>query len=319
VVYQIRSLRHPIPLQNLFVQKKRVLLLCLITAGLALGLFFVRRPSNEPSYNGHPLSFWVSGLVNFDNPEHSACPQAIDHIGVAALPFLLKWIKYEQPAWRRSLGIRILHSRLPGSRALAFHVVEPTSFQLGLGSGEAFGILGERASPAFDGLCRILNQTNAPQTSSRTALTLAVFGTKAIPPLMLVATNAHHPARACALQALDRISVNDDAARLEITALTNCVGAANPPLVRKLALMTLARFKAAPEISIPGLMSMLTDANPIVRRDAVERLGDLGTQARVALPALTNALSDTDPSVRRLAIHALQQIAPEAQTNAPAH
>ena len=301
------------------MKKKRVLLTLLIAAALGFLCFWLW-PSSEPSYNGHSLSHWVIGLIRYDSTDHGLCQPAVEHIGAPALPFLVKWIKYEQPAWRRNLGIRVLQSRLP-SRYLRYQlgswIIEPSSMQRALGTYEAFSILGERANPAFEQLCRILDETNAPQTASRTALTLGCFGAKAIPPLVLVATNPQHPARACALQALGRISLSDDAGRQEISVLTNCVSATNPPVLRRFALMALANFKTAPEISIPGLASYLADRNPTVRSDAVEALGKFGPEASNTIPALTNALRDSNRDVRKKAAMALHQIAPATFTNAP--
>lgn len=50
-------------MQNLVVKKKRVLLICVIAVALGLIAYPRLRRSSEPSYGGHPLSYWVTQLA----------------------------------------------------------------------------------------------------------------------------------------------------------------------------------------------------------------------------------------------------------------
>ena len=283
------------------MKKKRVVLICLVGAALALilcQLIQAIQRRSEPRYEGHPLSYWVTQLAarrhfeDINTADRQKPREPIDHIGPAALPFLMKWIRYERPKWRTRLGNWLRQSRLPFKEQLSSRISEPPSFQLAYGSCVAFTILGKRANPAFDELCRLLNETNSPQTSAAAASALGYLGTNALVPLLIVTTNAQHPARRAAMYG--------------IISLTSVGG------------LDDSAFHAAPEISIPALTSMLTNRDPTLRGYSVEALGDFGPQASNAIPALTNALADFSPDVRKKAAGALHQIAPVQFTNSHA-
>src|SRR5262249_1625772 len=60
----ICSLIPLLPLHILSMRKKRMLLLCAACALLAIPAFLALKPTpREPSYDGHPLSFWVEALA----------------------------------------------------------------------------------------------------------------------------------------------------------------------------------------------------------------------------------------------------------------
>src|SRR5947209_3191320 len=69
-----------------------------VLAGVLVAVF---RREREPEYKGKPLSFWVRDLRAQGMPEgHTLADEAILHIGTNALPYLLKWIQYKQPAFK---------------------------------------------------------------------------------------------------------------------------------------------------------------------------------------------------------------------------
>jgi hypothetical protein len=120
------------------VRKKRVILLCLIGAALALIAFLALKPQpNEPSYDGHTLSHWVCilGTTGMDNPDqYQKATNAIDHIGAAALPFLVKWLQYEPPQWRTRLGYWLRGNPFPLAAHLYYPIKEPRAMQLAAGT-----------------------------------------------------------------------------------------------------------------------------------------------------------------------------------------
>src|SRR2546425_11158597 len=84
----------------------------IVVAGLVVAFI----PSREPSYAGKRLSEWVDGYAAAWPNAQSESDEAIRHIGTNAVPYLLKWIQYETPAWESALSQtlnRILASRLP--------------------------------------------------------------------------------------------------------------------------------------------------------------------------------------------------------------
>jgi hypothetical protein len=213
------------------VRKKRVILLCLIGTALALIAFLALKPQpKEPSYDGYPLSYWVAILGNSGgyypglrafatgdlNPSDEMATNAISHIGVAALPFLMNWIHY-QPArfgsW--TLLAKLLRSPSPPARKLGSRLwnwtVDAKALQLANGAPLAFDALRTRAMPVFGDLCRFLNDTNRPWTASRAATALGFLGTNALPQLRAVAADASHPARSDAAIAITEIQTRENA------------------------------------------------------------------------------------------------------------
>jgi hypothetical protein len=178
------------------MRKKRTLLICAACALLALVALLAYNPtSGEPSYGGQPLSFWVAPLGEDDiipPAQYKETTNAIDHIGAAALPFLVKWIQYEPSPLRVTLSD--LFDRAPfTSHRLSERIMETKAQRLADGTYFAFYVLGEKAMPAFDDLCRLMNNTNRPCTASAAITALSCFGTNAIPPLLAVGANTNHP------------------------------------------------------------------------------------------------------------------------------
>jgi hypothetical protein len=302
------------------VRKRRILLLCLIGAALAVIALIAYKPtSHEPSYDGHPLSFWVLTQVTatYDPDQPAKATNAINHIGPAALPFLVKWIQYEPPGWRSTFGILLEETPFITVREFGDQIRQPTAYRLAAATPYAFGILGKTAMPAFDDLCRLMNETNRPCTASQAALALSHLGTNAVPPLLAVVTNEHHPARLAAINAIGKISYPSDAAQLPVPTITSCLSDTNNPDSQVIATIALGDLKSAPQISIPALVSSLNNGSTELRRYSAIAIGCFGSQASNAIPALTNALKNSDTLVRYYATEALHQIAPTAFPDAP--
>lgn len=259
--------------------------------------------------------YGIDGDVTIDEREKAR--EAVNQIGVAALPYLLKWIHYEEPAtWRTKLGLWAWRTRLPFTTRLANWVMNPTPRQLAAGTYEAFRVLGDRGRPASDELCRALNQTNMPQTSATAAFALAGIGTSSLAPLLTVVSNAQHPARVAAIRAIGSLTNLGDSAQQVVSAITNCLGHSNAMSAQVIAIIALGDLRAAPEISIPALSSMLTNGSPRFRVYSISALGKFGPQASNAIPALTNVLADPDHYVRDSASVALHEIDPATFTSA---
>jgi hypothetical protein len=129
-----------------------------------IALLAYKRNSAEPAYGGHPLSFWVTPLGSNPSPADEAkARNAIDQIGAAAVPFLVKWIQFDPPRWKRTLAYGLTRTPLPLARNLARRLIDPRRAN---GTCIAFTVLGTRAMPACDDLCRLLNDTNRGMTTT---------------------------------------------------------------------------------------------------------------------------------------------------------
>jgi len=98
------------------MERRRLLLILLgCVASIVLASFFWPR-EREPEYNGVPLSAWLKGYEFHSMPPEMPEPppktvSAIRHIGTNALPFLVRWIQYDEPRWRYS--VNRVASKLP--------------------------------------------------------------------------------------------------------------------------------------------------------------------------------------------------------------
>jgi HEAT repeat protein len=249
---------------------------------------------------------------------HEMATNAIYHIGPAALPFLVKWLQYAPPPWRNTLATSLYRSRFPFAHKLSGLFVDERAWQLSVGAHYAFDVLGAKAMPAFSDLCRLMNDTGKPTVANMAASSLGNLGTNALPPLLAVLTNTNHPARVGAISAIRAMSDLDNAATIAVIhAVTNCITDTNL-VVQVMAMTALGELRAAPQISVPALVSSLQSKDAKIRLYSATDLGNFGSQASSAVPALTNALTDSDPRVRYNAAQALHQIAPATFTNPPA-
>jgi hypothetical protein len=321
------------------VRKKQTLLICAVCALLAfLALLPSTSTTTEPFYDGHPLSYWVANLSlhSVEDDWYEKATNAIDHIGVAALPFARKWIQYKPQQWRPRVGNWLNGTKhFPFARQLSSWILDPRPEQFSAGAYYVFPVLGKRALPALDDLCCLLNDTNRPTTSRKAASALGCLGTNALGPLLTVATNAQHPSRLEAIYAISVMPDLGDAAQILIPVITNCLNAPNPavalgaapqavdPDVQMNAIFSLSNLK--PQISVPLLVSYLNSpktkdplhaaARARVRLYSAFALGQMGPSASAAIPALTNALAD--PDLRNYAAEALHKIDPATFTDTP--
>lgn len=261
------------------VKKKRVLLLGAVGVVLA-GVVYPRfRRSAEPYYDGRPLSFWVASLGRFDVEETPKGREAVDHIGVAAVPYLLGWMQFDSTGWRERLASRLYECPWRLVRKAGDWVWPERSLELRRGSYAAFTVLGQRGYSAFGQLRRVLDNTNFPQESCAAALALGAIGTtNCVPVLVRAAVTPGHLASLVAVHAMRPYG------RVAVDAITNFLGGTND-------------FR--------------------VQITAIESLGLIGDEATNAAPALSNALTDADPGVRAAARDALRQIAPRSGSDVP--
>jgi len=145
---------------------------------VAFSLYWL--PDLEPQHDGLTLGAWVLLCKDRINP---APRDAIRHIGTNALPFLVRWVAYEPPAWKTRLSkvAKKLPNVLTGSRFFRSLTAENELAEaLAEGATEAFYILGREAVPAVKQLARIEANHKAPRAAHRAWIAMALIG-KSIP------------------------------------------------------------------------------------------------------------------------------------------
>ena len=87
----------------------------LVVLGVCLAMVWPR--DEGPEYNGRTLSEWINRALSANYPDENYLEteaealESIRAIGGEGTPYLLKWIQYDPPKWRRNL--EGLVSRLP--------------------------------------------------------------------------------------------------------------------------------------------------------------------------------------------------------------
>jgi HEAT repeat protein len=330
----------------------------LLGCGIAAILLFTLLREREPRYAGDTLSEWVYGLVlPIGNPErdperNTLAENAIKHIGTNALPFLIKWIQYEERPWRTRLNA--LCSRLPEKLADRFsYFLDGRLVVRRDGAFSALRVLGPDAAPAIPTLIHLV-QTQ-PLTIQQSLRVLAAIGGDGLTPVLHILNDQASPNR---LAALNAILYSDFEAKrpldpIVVSALTNCLTEANRELAfcaaqilcthdseKRLAIKTLLDALESPRplhrqqallylkislrlgYSVPALLQFLQDTNSPVSPYSARVLGEMADDGvklpETVLPALTNSLHDPRPLVRSYAASAVFHFREAAEPAAPA-
>ncbi len=296
------------------MRKRYILLAVLACAAIAALTVRLARPA-EPIYEGEPLSEWITHCLPY-TPRGDTQPaeKALRHAGTNAIPFLLKWIHYEPPAWRRALA-RTAPQALQDVLRLD---QETPGWTLAEKSVVAFAVLGTNAVDAMPGLVQLMRNTNAPQSAQRAMLSLSLLGTNGLPPLISAIEDPHNPFRYRAIAALRYIHTNTALSTTLGPVYLRCV--ADPTadhLTRAFAANWLRDARYAPDVSVPALYGILTNSGATQDDQAVAlaALGSYGALAAGTLPALTNALAN--PDISYAASNAIWSITTELATNTP--
>ena len=281
--------------------KRRLIVILLAAAGLALGISFAIR-AKGPFYKGRPLSHWVRlycvNGIGADVRERQA-NEAIKHIGTNALPHLLNWVRTEDPPWTNKFYQ--LAERLP----------DPIRPQLPVryGAPDAFAALGYDARRAVPELAKLAHDTNHLRTAAIATMCLGKISLEDISPLLALLTNEHAFIRGCAWDAIRDQGTN---AATAIPFLVRDFKADQ----RGFKASRLGALATEPDLVVPALTNALFNPAYRVRAAAAAALGAYGPQASSAAPTVITLLNDPNREVRSAATNALLKIAPEALTNA---
>jgi hypothetical protein len=140
---------------------------CLAVVIMVVSVILVISRQQEPQYNWRTLSEWlgtaqIGKLRGASSSEAREAAEAIRQIGTNALPFLVRWISYETPAWRRQI-YGALFSLTPTSRDNPFvrSVLGAKTEERSWQAMSGFEILSAEASPAVPDLARLMQNGKA--------------------------------------------------------------------------------------------------------------------------------------------------------------
>lgn len=279
------------------IQSRRVPLVLLLLAIAGSALYLANR---EPSYKGRSLSSWLKDL-NEDEEGGREPHEAIRQIGTKALPYLLQELRCKDSAAK--LRLMSLNNQLEARLDRELMKFTP-ALNRRFAAAEAFRALGSNGAPAIAELCRNLTDKELTLTSAEA---LALIGEPALPAIKNLALSTNASARwACAYDLQQFTNANDNVPILQKLA------ADVDWVVRAVAAHALGYLAAAPETSVPILITLLNDTNTTVQRAACVGLGAFGTNAVPALPALGQIAADVtaDFNIRNAATIALWRIGP---------
>ncbi len=292
-------------------RQRRIVIVLVVCVLVAIGAvpFWPGERQPEPKYNGKKLSDWLEICRQHAWPDSdvSSAEDAVRSIGTNALPLLVKWMNYDEPAWQDKLFQSRYYRYVP--KFVTYYMVKPIQQHRHAQIG--FQILGPTAGPAAPDLARILD--NYPKMSWAQALVaLRGLGADAFPPLYVVATNRAKPLQ------IRREAMSSIGMLNSLGASTNeasVVQAILPYLSEEEMAEPTARALGAmpmlPDVCVPALRKATDSKSPEVRVWAVVALGRFGRDAQQAIPELTRAIVDTDARVRQEAMDALEKIRPE--------
>jgi len=291
------------PLANEILFMSRAWAIWAVALGLIFAAPFVARlDAPEPAVFGKGVTAWTVQLSSSDAATRTRAAQALQKIGRAAAPPLIRQLRFRQSslwsALRHPLGFLKIRM-LPASRAAWVRA----------NAAQALGLLGDQAEQAVPALVAALGDPES-RVAAQAHDALRLIGAAAAPELghaldSTAQSTAVRESVAGVLQDLGR------AAEPAGPALTRAL---NDPStgVRSLAARALGNFEFTP--AIPALTEKLRDPEPRVRENAAAALAHFGPRARSAVVELTAALRDRDESVRVNAANALGKIGPAAAT-----
>jgi HEAT repeat protein len=283
----------------------------------------------EPVYGGRKLSEWVSRNSLYYGPgrtgaeEHAKAEGAIRHIGTNALPWLVKWIRYEPASWERKLSITKLPAWLRFSRVMVWLVNDGAIHRkenaincikyLGADATPAIpilvgclrdsnrtitdaaaGALGALAIEPYLALPALTNALEAPNARLRrtAARAIGLFGDRArsaLPALLKAINDSDFQVREETANAIAQIA--PDKGEVAIPELTKLM---NDPEITAWADRAAVGLAKMGKLAMPIFLTALTNGAVHVRSRAAFHLQDLGTNALPAVPMLVETLADED-------------------------
>jgi hypothetical protein len=251
----------------------------------------------EPEYQGKKLSEWLS--LQLEQPRESA--EAVSAIGAGAIPFLVRWVDYRIPTWkRRAAEIYARHPGLIGNSFVMGHLFRRREAELPRLGFRGFVMLGERASNAVPRLGRIVMTTSNGIAASLAANSLAYCGPRGGEALATIATNMSLPAgkRGSAALALRNVTYLGTNAAPCVIALLRCSCESNRA-VRNPARVALSLLTRDQGLPVVGMNWTNAAPDPLLRRWAMRAAIDFATNSDPFIfELISNGTNDPDPAVQ---------------------
>ena len=298
------------------MKHRRLLLIlgaCVFIAVLAFALW---PTDDEPVYQGKTLSEWAGQYVSeayIDSETTYDGPAALGlrAIGTNALPQLFRWLQYNPGRLHHKLYLlsRKLPFRLSDNRVVRGIIREKSELALDYAPA-VFCVLGTNASSAVPELARLARDRNRPAVAISAVLCLGRMGAPALPPLLEVLAQPNHPAHLLAFGFMPDMQKQgvDVSSALPLI----CQGLQEPNTrINAYAAYLLGRLQMAPTLTVPALVSALTNQNVGVRYTCIYALGQFGPTSSNAIARLTALLQDPDQNVRQFATNSIKRIAPD--------
>jgi len=175
--------------------RRRVSLILLGVLALVGLMVVVFSPPPEPSHGGRKLSEWLDFAPRPyipSNPDVIQAAKAIHNMGTNAVPWLVKWIRYEPPAWKVA-AYQLIGRMVKKSPADLLRDDRQTL--RGTACVFGFSAIGSEAKTAISDLGQIMNDPKRGQSAINAALTLRALGTEAIPTFLSGATSKNRVVR----------------------------------------------------------------------------------------------------------------------------
>ncbi len=211
------------------MRKRRVCLL-LIAVLLFVGwLVDLSMRSREPEYAGKRLSEWVLA-IRLDHSKERVSERAIRQMGTNAIPYLVKWLGYEAPPWKRKLNA--VRARLnPRWKRRDKRDV------LAEGAESALVVLGPQAEQGLPELASLLNDRNHREAAARACLVLINLGRRGEPLILAAMTNRQPWLASTMTKAAWDSSLNTDDAKVR-EAATNALRVIDPQMLQEIGKKT---------------------------------------------------------------------------------
>jgi HEAT repeat protein len=275
----------------------------LALAGLAVlaVVTLALRHHPEPTYQGLPLSVWIA------IPDYAAdYQQAITSLGTNAIPFLLKWMHYEETPLR--------HRIISAVEFLPYcHRLKPLLWRQQFRANQAtlaFSALQASASNAVPALIGMLTNSSQPATAQNASIALAYIGIPSFPALLEVVSDDRLPNREHAVSALGRIENLGSNGLPAVPVLLRTLNVPDSEL-RANAAMALGNLAMEPETVVPALVRTLENSQPSTRLEVEVAIGKFREKATSAIPALLRTREvPADPGERAVIDLVLKDIDP---------
>lgn len=307
----------------------------------------------EPTYEGKSLSSWL-GLLPAPNRgflgPRQAAQDAVIQIGTNGLPYMLRWMRYDPPPWRRRAVVAVdqLPNGFPGRKRL-LEWLRGKNESLRASAVAGLATLGTNASPAIPELTLMMQNWKTEPYWTNALYVLAFMGDSALPPLIGALTNRNYPStlrywasdrlagvrstnvearftawtfnlpesdEVLAFSAARHLYINDAHRNIALPALIRCAKSTNT-FVASRAVRLITDDRNDPNIVVPVLLRALQHPDVLVAQEAAMGLGNFRNSSSLIVPVLITNLASSRQMVRYAAAKVLGSFGKSASPAIP--